>query len=123
MIIALTLFLTSLAALSGIYAIGSGRHWAFDIADYFRGKRNAVLYLWVVCSAIFSILHSGAIFTYGITWHWVVQDRQTEIWMAIHATIGILLTLAHLYVAKRLSLEADTNDSYLWGPHSQNVPG
>lgn len=121
MIIVITLFLTSLAALSGIYAIGSGQHWTFEIKDYFLGKRNAVLYLWVVCSAIFSILHSGAIASYGLQWHWVIQDQQTQIWMAIHATIGILLTLAHLYVAKRLALEAHISDAYLWGARSKNV--
>lgn len=109
--------LTSIAAISGILAIGSGRHWQFEVADYFRGKRNAILYLWVVSSTIFSICHSGFLVDYGIANHGMLRPGDAK-WMVIHSVAGILLTCAHAFVASTLSKEVGPVDKFLWGKRS-----
>lgn len=116
MLTAIALFFSSVAALSGIFAIGSGRHWQFGVADYFRGKRNAILYLWVIASTIFSICHSGVIAEYGIAFDWAMRTADSWKWMVLHAVMGVLLTCAHIFVAYTLAKEVGPVDKYLWGP-------
>lgn len=101
--------MSSLAAITGILAVGSGRHWGFSVTDYFRGKRNSILYLWVTASTIFSICHSGALLQYGL------PITGTVAWMILHSSIGILLIAAHLFVRSTLSKEVGPVDKYLWG--------
>lgn len=107
------LICTSLAALSGIFAVGSGRHWVFTVADYFRGKRNAILYLWVITSTIFSICHSAVILEHGLTHGWAAGENLK--WFTIHAIAGILFVFAHMFVAATLAKEVGPVDKYLWG--------
>lgn len=118
MLVKLALIMTSIAALSGILAVGNGRHWRFKNIDYLRGKRNAILYLWVMTSTIFSILHSGTIANYGIVYDWAYRNHDTPIWMCIHAFMGFLLTTAHIFVACTLAKEVGPKDKYLWGNRS-----
>jgi phosphatidylglycerophosphate synthase len=115
MLVMIALVLSSVAALSGILAVGNGRCWNFEIRDYFRGKRNAILYLWVVTSTIFSMLHSGMLVNYGIVYHWQYRNHDTHIWMALHAAMGLLLTMAHIFVSYTLAKEVGPTDKYLWG--------
>lgn len=121
MMVAIALIFSSMAAISGILAVGNGKHWEFKVTDYFRGKRNAILYLWVVTSTIFSILHSGMIASYGLTYHWGYRNHDTHIWMALHAFTGVLLTIAHMFVAHTLAKEVGPTDKYLWGSKSSAV--
>lgn len=107
--------LASLAAISGILAIGSGRHWQFGFADYFRGKRNAILFLWVICSTIFSICHSGVQVEYGLTYDWGYRHADQWRWFVLHTIMSALLTAAHVFVASTLSKEVGPVDKYLWG--------
>lgn len=104
----------SIAAITGILAIGSGRHWRFNVADYFRGKRNAVLYLWVTSSTIFSILHAGVLADYGLKTGWEPAPSNLK-WFVLHAIMGVLLTTAHLFVASTLAREVGPVDKFLWG--------
>lgn len=106
--------MTALSALTGILAVGSGRHWHFGVADYFRGKRNAILYLWVIASTIFSICHSGFLVEYGMLKQWVTAAPDLK-WLIIHSCAGFLLSCAHLFVASTLSKEVGPVDKYLWG--------
>lgn len=115
MIVAVALICTSLAALTGILAVGSGRHWQFDILDYFRGKRNAVLYLWVTASSILSIYLSGVLLQYGIENNWRSADPNASTWFTVHSIAGVLFVFAHLFVATTLSKEVGPVDKYLWG--------
>lgn len=115
MMVVLALIMSSFAALTGIMAVGNGQHWQFSIIDYFRGKRNAILYLWVVGSTIFSILHSGMIANYGVAYSWSYRNHDTHIWMALHAAMGVLLTMAHLFVSHTLAKEVGPVNKYLWG--------
>jgi hypothetical protein len=109
--------MSSIAALTGIFAVGSGRHWQFRIADYFRGKRNAILYLWVTISTIFSILHAGALLQFGL------PARGHATWLVLHTSMGALLIAAHLFVASTLAKEVGPVDKFLWGKNRQNAAG
>ena len=113
--IALAIICTSLAALTGIIAVGSGRHWQFQVSDYFRGKRNAILYLWVTISTIISIYHSGVLLEYALGNSWSVELASSLKWMAIHCSVGVLFIVAHLFVATVLSKQVGPVDKYLWG--------
>lgn len=114
-LILLAVLMSSIAALTGIFAVGNGRHWKFNVLDYFRGKRNAILYLWVTFSTIFSICHSGVLIEWGLKVDWTLQNSQALKWAMIHASIGVLLVFAHLFVASTLSKEVGPVDKYLWG--------
>lgn len=109
--------MSSIAALTGIFAVGSGRHWEFEFLDYFRGKRNAVLYLWVTISTIFSILHSGALLQFGL------PPVATTTWLVLHTAIGALLIAAHLFVASTLAREVGPVDKFLWGKKRRDAAG
>lgn len=115
MLVTASVITASIAAITGILAIGSGRHWQFDVRDYFRGKRNAILYLWVTLSTIFSICHAGVLVDYGLQWDWGYREPAAIRWFMIHSVIGVLLTAAHLFVASTLSKEVGPVDKYLWG--------
>lgn len=121
MIIALAVLFSSVAAISGILAIGSGRHWQFNVADYFRGKRNAILYLWVTSSTIFSILHAGVLADYGLVYDWGYRTPHSFKWFILHALMGVLLTVAHIFVASTLSKEVGPVDKFLWGSKRRAV--
>jgi hypothetical protein len=110
-------FMSTLAALTGIFAVGSGRHWQFGICDYFRGKRNAILYLWVTFSTIFSILHSGALLQFGL------PVKAHIVWGVLHSSIGVLLITAHLFVASTLAKEVGPVDKFLWGKKRTDAVG
>jgi hypothetical protein len=105
----LAVFFSSIAAITGILAVGSGEHWKFTAADYLRGKRNAILYLWVTLSTIFSICHAGALLQFGL------PNGGRVLWLILHSTMGILLIFAHLFVRTTLSKEVGPVDKYLWG--------
>lgn len=107
--------MSSIAAVTGILAVGSGRHWRFNVLDYFRGKRNAILYLWVTFSTIFSILHAGVLVEWGLTVDWLLKDTAALKWAILHSSIGALLVAAHLFVASTLSKEVGPVDKFLWG--------
>jgi hypothetical protein len=115
MLILLSVILSSIAAVTGILAIGSGRHWQFKVSDYFRGKRNAILYLWVTASTTFSILHAGVLTDYGLAYHWGYRAPDSAKWFLLHAAMGVLLTAAHLFVASTLAKEVGPVDKFLWG--------
>lgn len=115
MMVFLSVLTASLAAVTGILAIGSGRHWQFKVSDYFRGKRNAILYIWVTTSTIFSILHAGVIVEYGLAYDWGYRTADSAKWFALHAFMGVLLTAAHLFVASTLAKEVGPVDKFLWG--------
>lgn len=109
----LAAFMSTLAAITGILAVGSGKHWQFTITDYFRGKRNAILYLWVTASTIFSICHAGALLQLGL------PPVATTAWGVLHTSVGALLIAAHLFVRSTLSKEVGPVDKYLWGKNSR----
>lgn len=101
--------MSSVAALTGILAVGSGQHWQFTVGDYFRGKRNAILYLWVTASTVFSFCHACALVQYGL------PKTAALPWGVLHTSIGLLLIAAHLFVRSTLSKEVGPVDKYLWG--------
>lgn len=119
MMIQLAALFATMAALSGIFAVGSGRHWHFKVTDYFRGKRNAILYLWVIVSTIYSIIHSGALIEYGLENNWTPWTAKTNIFMFFHAGMGVLLTMAHAYVAYSLNYNTQYGSEYLWGKRAR----
>lgn len=117
----LAMILSSLAAVTGILAIGSGRHWQFKIVDYFKGKRNAILYIWVTVSTIFSICHAGVLTEYGLKYDWGIRHLDSPKWFILHAAMGALLIAAHIFVASTLAKEVGPVDKYLWGQKRRAV--
>lgn len=112
---------TSLAAITGFVAIGNGQHWHFSLKDILLGKRNAILYLWVVVSTIFSICHSGFLVEVGVHSNWAPICGDQAGWMIIHICNGLLLVCAHLFVATTLAKEVGPVDKYLWGARKRAV--
>lgn len=53
--------LSLFALVSGIAAVGSGARWQYEPRDILAGKLNALLYVWVTASSIFSLVHTTAL--------------------------------------------------------------
>lgn len=119
--IAFAAIMSSIAVLTGILAVGSGRHWQFATKDYFLGKQSAILYLWVTASTIFSICHAGMLVDLGLRNNWVPPYPETPKWMALHACIGVLLVGAHIFVAGTLSRDFGSTEKFLWGKNRHNA--
>jgi hypothetical protein len=106
---------SALAFLSGIIAVGSGHDWHFTTKDIIQGKQNAVLYVWVMFSSIFSLAHLASLAIYGIENSWGYRDHDTGQWMAIHTSVGVLLIAAHLFIKRTLTANRHLT-VYVWGP-------
>lgn len=112
--------MASIAALSGITAVGSGSHWKFHPRDYLRGKRNAILYLWVITSTIFSIVHAGVLLEAGLDRGFEFVRPTGPKWFAVHTAVGVLFTWAHVMVKLSFARNGKgvlkKDSEYLWGP-------
>ena len=106
---------SALAFMSGIAAVGSGHDWHFTPKDIWEGKQNAVLYVWVTFSSIFSLAHLASLLIYGVQWDWTYALPESGRWMAIHSGIGLMLMTAHLFIKRTLAAEQG-NPVYVWGP-------
>jgi len=115
MMILVAVIVASLASLTGILAIGSGQHWQFKTRDYFRGKRNAVLYFFVTMSTIVSITHAGFLVGEGVAADWVLASNKSVAWMILHSFMSLQFILTHLFVSVTLAKEVGPVDKYLWG--------
>lgn len=114
MLVVVATIASALALLSGLLAIGKGHHWNFSKMDILKGRRNAILYVWVTFSSIFSLAHLASLFTYGLDYHWAYRVADTGRWMLIHTGIALLLISAHAYILRSLSREGAGED-FLWG--------
>lgn len=112
-VIIATLF--ALAALiTGILAVGSGAKWEYHPKDILKGRKNALLYVWVTLSTMFSLAHFAACFQYILNPVWGL-DSSIQGWFVLHAIIGVLLSAAHGYIHFIMKREGAT-EAYLWGP-------
>ena len=105
---------SALAVLSGIAAVGSGNHWHFTCKDILKGRLNAVLYIWVIFSTVFSLAHFAALSTFSLEYGPLYEDTDTTIWMTIHSGFAFLMIAAHFLVRRKLT--DGICDEYLWGP-------
>lgn len=105
-----------LSFLTGIIAVGSGSHFQFTKRHILQGRRDAILYIWVTFSSIFALAHVAVLTSNGIAYNWQYRYTDSGVWMAIHASVGLLLTFAHVFIRQDLSngLSAHT---FLWGKH------
>lgn len=114
MLTVLAIALSALAFLSGIIVIGNGRHFDYDLRDILRGRDNALLYIWITLSTMFSMAHLTVLMDFGFTYNFGYKDADTPIWMSIHAGVGVLFVMAHVYIRQALSTEGRAT-RYLWG--------
>ena len=106
---------SAFALISGIAAVGSGHDWHFTTKDILEGKQNAVLYVWVTFSSIFSLAHLASMIIYGVEWNWSYALPESGRWMVIHSSIGFMLVTAHLFIKRTLAAEQGV-PVYVWGP-------
>lgn len=112
MVILATL-LSFVALCTGIFAVGSGSRWQYERKDILRGRKNAVLYAWVTFSTMFSLAHTTACFQYLLTPEWGL-GLHIQMWFALHALMGVMLSTAHLYIHRIMKTGGD-GAIYLWG--------
>lgn len=103
-VLLLPLLANLLAVITGIRAVGDGRAWRFTCKDVVQGKRIAMIYLWVIGSTCFSLVHFVALLTQAP----IIQNEQGSLlWVAMHTLNGLFFTAAHLFV------DAVFEDKYL----------
>jgi hypothetical protein len=108
------IFFSAMALITGIVAVGSGKRWDYEPVDIIKGQRNALLYVWVTFSTMFSLAHTIACIQYAATPEWGV-GYSIQKWFSIHAAVGILLTAAHIYIHFTLKRRGSGTEN-LWGP-------
>jgi hypothetical protein len=84
------------------------------VRDLFNGRDNALLYLWITCSTAFSLAHLTVLMDFGFHYHFGYKDAETPVWMALHASVGILFVMAHAYIRSALN-NHDHAPRYFWG--------
>lgn len=103
-----------LALFSGIAAVGSGRHWQFTPKDILRGKRNALLYVWVTASTIFSLARVTATIGYALNPS-LGLGPTVQLWFGIYAGVALLITAAHAFIYWSLEARKGSEDECVWG--------
>ena len=104
--------------LTGIMVVGSGSHFQFSKKDILRGRRDAWLYIWIIFSSIFALLHFTSLINYGLVYDWQYRTYDTGLWMCIHTGVGMLLTAAHLFIHGDLK-KGTSSYTYIWGTRSR----
>lgn len=105
---------SALALLSGIVAVGNGDRFSYDTPDIWKGRKDAILYVWVTISSIFSLAHFSVLLHYGLVYNWTYRNADTPTWMWIHTGMALLLTSAHFYIKSELH-DPNNRVAYLWG--------
>lgn len=114
MLVAVATLASAVALISGIAAVGDGDRFAYNNKDILSGRKDAILYIWVTISSIFSMAHLAVLLKYGLTYHWGFKSADTPVWMCIHTGIAMLLTSAHFYIKSELH-DPTCRLEYLWG--------
>lgn len=89
--------LSLFAFASGIAAVGSGSKWHYEPRDILAGKTNALLYVWVTLSSVYSLVHTTALFSQvinpgaGFTSEGITR-------LVLDCTISFLLIAAHGFI-------------------------
>lgn len=105
---------SAVSFLTGIVAVGSGKHFQYSQKDILRGRRDAILYIWVTFSSIFALAHCASLLDYGLSYNWTYRTEDSGRWMAIHSGVGMLLTSAHLFIRDDLK-KGTSHKIFLWG--------
>lgn len=105
---------SALSFLTGIIIIGSGSEFQYDVKHIWQGRRDAILYVWVVFSSMFALAHCASLIDYGLVGGWGYQTPDAGRWMVIHSGVGILLTAAHIFIRNDLRGGASSH-TFLWG--------
>lgn len=111
---------SALSFFTGIVIIGSGKEFQYEPKHLWQGRRDAVLYVWVIFSSMFALAHCASLLDYGIVEGWGYRAHDTGRWMAIHSGVGALLTTAHLFIRQDLS-DGVSSHIFLWGARRRAV--
>lgn len=84
-----------LAFITGIHAVGNGSRWDFSLNDLMRGEKLAMVYLWIIGSTGFSLVHTIALLTNA---PFISGELSSPLWLFLHSLIGIFFTSAHILV-------------------------
>jgi hypothetical protein len=112
-VVVLATILSLIALITGIAAVGKGSNWKFTPKDIMKGRRNAIIYVWVTFSTIFSLFHTAANFGYILDPVWGIGPG-IQMWFWLHAAVGLLLTGAHAIIHFTL-IRDNLLETYFWG--------
>lgn len=115
MLTLLAILFSAAALASGMVVIGSGCHFKYEIKDIFRGRENALLYIWVTISTMITMAHFTVLMSFGFKYDFGYKDGETPVWMAIHAAFGIAFVFAHLFIKRSLDNAEAHPPRFLWG--------
>lgn len=84
-----------IAFVTGILAVGNGTRFNFKKRDLLNGNKLAMVYLWIIGSTCFSLIHTVALLTQA---SFVSGELSSPMWLFLHSLIGIFFTSAHLLI-------------------------
>ncbi len=120
MLVEMATIASAVALGSGIAAVGDGQRFDYEPSEIFKGRKDAILYVWVTISSIFSLAHFSCLLNFGLHYHWGMKDSETALWMWIHTGMGALLTGAHFYIKNELH-DPINRVAYLWGKSKRHA--
>lgn len=89
------LLLNLLAVVTGFVAVGEATRWEFSIKELFKGCKIGLVYMWVMGSTAFSLVHFVALLTHSPL---VGNEHSSVVWLAMHSLIGLFFTTAHVFI-------------------------
>jgi hypothetical protein len=89
------ILLNILAFITGIHAVGCASRWQFNLQDLIRGEKLAMVYLWVIGSTAFSLVHTIALLTKA---PFLSGELSSPLWLFLHSLIGLFFSSAHILI-------------------------
>ncbi len=96
MLVLIPILANLIAVITGFHAVGDGRTWNFTCKDILRGDLLAKVYVWIVLSTAFSLVHMVGLLTASTSI--VGTESFQPAWLFLHTLIGVLFATAHLFV-------------------------
>lgn len=84
-----------IAFITGIRAVGEGHRWSFNKRDLMTGDKLAMVYLWIIGSTCFSLVHFVALLTGA---PFIAGDLTSPVWLFLHSLIGIFFSITHVMI-------------------------
>ena len=112
-IVAMATIASAVALASGLAVVGDGQRFQYKPSDILKGRRDAILYVWLALTTAFSLARVAILSVYGLKHSWSVHGtaENTILWVQIGT--ALLITAGHLYIKHELH-EPESRVEFLW---------
>lgn len=113
-IVAMATIASAVALASGLTAVGDGKRFQYTPSDIFKGRRDAVLYVWLALSTAFSLARVAILTVHGLKHDWSAHSTEETTILLVQIGTALLITAGHFYIKYELH-EPESRVEFLWG--------